>query len=139
MKKAIFNLIIPNTALCVTVMLIFTTVNHLIQGTERNYYLRLLFLMIGFAVINTLHFLIIGKYEFKNRITMHLSNYLYWFFCLLGVYLLTDWISFSFINIVLLAFGVLISYVCLYFYEYIRIKFRVEEINELIARRSTEK
>ena len=59
MKKAIFNLIIPNTALCVTVMLIFTTVNHLIQGTERNYYLRLLFLMIGFAVINALHFLII--------------------------------------------------------------------------------
>lgn len=136
MKKALFKHIIPNTALGILMMLIFTAVFNLLNGMNVGYYSKWLILIFGYAGIYTIYCYGLGRLEIKNTILAYVIEYLYWYVCLVGISLLTGWLGFSVANLIIYAVCTLIAYVAFCLYYKIRIKMQAEEINELIAKRT---
>lgn len=135
MKKALFKHIIPNTALGTLIMFIFTAVFNMMYGVNVAYYVKWMVLIVGYAGIYTIYYYVLEKVEIKNTILAYIIEYLYWYFCLAGISLLTGWIGFSVANLILYAVCTLIAYVAFCLYYKVRIRMQAEEINELIARK----
>ena len=138
MKKALLKYIIPNTALGILMMFLFTAVFGLINGTNVGYYSKWLILIFGYAGIYTIYFYGLGRLEIKNVILSYVIEYLYWYVCLAGLSLATGWLGLSVENLMIYAICTLIAYVTFCLYYKIRIKMQAEEINELIAKRMNE-
>lgn len=138
MKKALLKHIIPNTALGSLMALIFIAILNLLNGTNVGYYSKWLIMIFGYAGIYTIYCYGLGRREIKNAILAYIIEYLYWYVCLAGLSLATGWLDLSVGNLIIYAICTLIAYVAFCLYYKIRIKMQAEEINELIAKRTSE-
>lgn len=138
MKRALFKHIIPNTALGILVMFVFTAIFNISQGVWVEYYSKWLVMIVGYTCIYMIYCYGMSKLEYKNRIVMYIVEYLYWYVCLVGISLLTGWMGCTIRNLIIYAVCTMIAYIGLYWFYSVRMKIQAQEINELISKRNME-
>ena len=127
--------IIPNTSILTTVTLLFTILFHLFtNSTFREFYIALLFIILGYFLFSCVEFYIIPHIHFKNDLTYFAMDYLMWYVGCGLVLFASGWIGRGLFLSYTLEFT--IAYVAITKYNLYKIKKDVEEINRLLAEKA---
>ena len=92
--KTLLKHIIPNTSVLTTVTLLFTALYHLFTDSSfKEFYIALLWIILGYFLFSCLEFYIVPHLRFKNKYTYFALDYLMWYVGCAVALLTSGWIG----------------------------------------------
>ena len=133
--KTLMKHIIPNTSVLTTTTLLFTALFHLFSNSSfKEFYIALLWIILGYFLFSCVEFYIIPHIRFKNKYAHFAMDYLMWYVGCALVLLVSGWIGKGAL------LGYTLEFTLAYFfitrYNLYKIKKEVEEINHLLEEKA---